>query len=230
MPSKANKSTASSRKRSSASLGDQAYQAIRDALRAGKIQPGDRMKERELAAHLGLGRTPVREALKRLAVEGLLGQYSGQGLVFRRLTQQEIVEIHAVWAVLQGLAAQLAAQNATAVEIAAMKMLHARLTGEAGRDPRAALRTAQQLDRLIYGAAHNAFLTRQIDQLIDAVGFQTGRSTFSQPDRPAAFAEEMAEIVAAIEARDPERADRAGRRHNEKGLAARLALELEAPP
>ena len=67
------------------SLGDQAYQAIRDALRAGKIKAGDRMKERDLAARLGLGRTPVREALKRLAVQGLLGQYSGQDRKSTRL-------------------------------------------------------------------------------------------------------------------------------------------------
>lgn len=222
------KPTRSAASRSSASLGDQAYKAIREALRDGKIRPGDRMKERDLAARLGLGRTPVREALKRLAVEGLLGQYSGQGLVFRKLSQGEIVEIHTVWSVLQGLAAQLAAQHATAIEIRTMKALHERLTREAAGDPLVALRTARQLDRLIYGAAHNAYLGRQIDQLIDTVGFQTGRTTFTQPGRPQAFAAEMAEIIAAIEARDPERADQAGRRHNEKGLAARLALDFDA--
>ena len=210
------------------SLGDQAYQAIRDALRAGKIKAGDRMKERDLAARLGLGRTPVREALKRLAVQGLLGQYSGQGLVFRKLTQREIVEIHQVWGVLQGLAAQLAAQNATTVEIEAMRRLHARLAVEAARDVQAALRTARALDGLICAASHNAYLARSIEQLVDTVGFQTANTTFTLPGRAKAFVGEMDAIIAAIEARDGERAARAARDHNEKGLAARLALDVGA--
>ena len=210
-----------------ASLSDQAYGAIRDALRQGRIRPGERVKERELAARLELGRTPVREAIKRLAVQGLLA-HDGQGLVFKKLGQRDLVEIHAVWAALQGLAASLAARNATDVEIDAMRMLHGRLEVECASDPSKALRTARRLDQLIYDAAHNEYLSRHIALLIDTVGLQSATSTFTLPGRAVAFAQEMAEIISAIEIRDPAQAEKFARAHNEKGLAARLFLDFEA--
>ncbi len=209
-----------------ASLSDQAYKAIRDALRQGSIRPGDRVKERELAAKLALGRTPVREAIKRLAVQGLLAHDAGQGLVFKKLGQRDLVEIHTVWATLQGLAAQLAARNATAVEVEAMRMVHQRLAQECETDVTKALRTARRLDQMIYDASHNDYLARHIAQLIDTVGLQAPTSTFTIPGRAKAFANEMAEVIDAIAKRDPERAERCGREHNEKGLAARLALDF----
>lgn len=209
-----------------ASLSDQAYSAIRDALRAGTIRPGDRVKERELAARLNLGRTPVREAIKRLAVQGLLAQDSGQGLTFKKLGQRELVEIHTVWSVLQGLAAKLAAQNASAIEIGAMRALHTQLKSDIKGNIKQALRTARRLDHIIYEAGHNAYLTRHIEQLIDTVGLQASTSTFTIPGRPAAFVAEMDAIITAIEKRQPDRAEKLGREHNEKGLAARLTLDL----
>ncbi len=209
-----------------ASLSDQAYGAIRDALRLGTIRPGDRVKERELATRLGLGRTPVREAIKRLAVQGLLAQDAGQGLVFKKLGQRDLVDIHIVWAVLQGLAAKLAAQNATEVEITAMRILHDKLTGDIKTNINQALRIARRLDQLIYQASHNDYLARHIGQLIDTVGLQSSTSTFTIAGRAAAFVREMDLIITAIEKRQPDKAEKLAREHNEKGLAARLALDL----
>lgn len=210
-----------------ASLSDQAYGAIRDALRQGRIRPGERVKERELAARLELGRTPVREAIKRLAVQGLLA-HDGQGLVFKKLGQRDLVEIHAVWAALQGLAASLAARNATDVEIDAMRMLHTRLEAECASDPSKALRTARRLDQLIYDAAHNEYLSRHIALLIDTVGLQSATSTFTLPGRAVAFAKEMADVISAIASREPGEAEKLARFHNDKGLAARLMLDFDS--
>jgi len=209
-----------------ASLSDQAYAAIRDALRLGTIRPGDRVKERELATRLALGRTPVREAIKRLAVQGLLAQDSGQGLVFKKLGQRDLVDIHMVWAVLQGLAAKLAAQNATHIEVTAMRVLHDKLKVDAKGNIKQALRTARRLDQIIYEASHNDYLTRHIGQLIDTVGLQSSTSTFTIPGRATAFVAEMDSIISAIEKRQPDKAEKLAREHNEKGLAARLALDL----
>lgn len=203
-----------------------AYDALRTALRDGTIKPGDRIRERDIAERFGVGRTPAREALKRLELEGILTQSPDNGLIYQRLSQSEIIEIHTVSAVLVGLAARNAAQNATSPEADTMKLLLAQLERSLGDDVAVMLVHAHRLDQVIYTAARNQFLSSQLRQIGDRLGLQsTGKSTFSRPDRRAEFLADTQAMVAAICNRDSNAAEAAARLRSERGMLARLALD-----
>ncbi|MFY0635351.1 MAG: GntR family transcriptional regulator [Vannielia sp.] len=209
-------------------LSKTAYTEIRNALRDGSIRPGDRIRERELSDTLGLGRTPIREALKRLEFEGFLAHSPETGLVYRKLTQTDIVEIHAVVGVLLGLAASEAARNANDAEIHAMQELLAHLSANVEKSDSEVLRAAHRLDTMILASARNQFLLAQLELISDRLGLQsTGKSTFTRIERRQAFKEDMTRTVNAISNRDAIGAERAARERSERGLRARLSMDFE---
>ncbi|MEL6587632.1 MAG: GntR family transcriptional regulator, partial [Pseudomonadota bacterium] len=103
-------------------MGDQmlqqkdAHALILDAIDRGTYRPGDRLVESELAETFGVSRTPVREALQRLETQGLLTR-DGRSLIVASLSHDQMAELYAVRAELEGLAARLAAQHAAPEEI-----------------------------------------------------------------------------------------------------------------
>ncbi|MBU0725212.1 MAG: GntR family transcriptional regulator [Alphaproteobacteria bacterium] len=86
-------------------------QQIRDAIIAGRFAPGQRLITRELMADLGYGRGTIREALGRLAADGLLDLVPNQGAAVRRFSRQEMQDLFRIRAVLESLAAELAAER-----------------------------------------------------------------------------------------------------------------------
>ena len=101
-------------------LGDFAYRALRDAIRAGRIPPGPHIREIEVARWLKISRTPVREAFHRIISEGLLTNGPWNGVMVAELTAKQLVDLYAVRETLEGTAAALAAKNATAAEVRAL--------------------------------------------------------------------------------------------------------------
>jgi len=91
------------------SLKDQAYQAIKDAILAVKLKPGEALVESELAEQLGVSKTPVRDALLELEREGLVTKILFKGTYVSEVTERDVREIFELRAVLEGLAARLAA-------------------------------------------------------------------------------------------------------------------------
>ena len=92
---------------------DAVYQALRHAILHGDLAPGERLRSDALANELRVSRTPVREALRKLEAEGLVAP-SGSGLIVRALSEQDLTELFYVREALEGMAARLAAENATA--------------------------------------------------------------------------------------------------------------------
>lgn len=92
-------------------LYDQAYMQIRQGIMAGKYQPGEHLTDIRLADELNISRTPVREALKQLIREGLLNNEHNKGVTVFDPTLEDIAEIYAFRASLEGMAAALAAVN-----------------------------------------------------------------------------------------------------------------------
>src|SRR5262245_9135311 len=99
------------------SLSETVFRSLRQALRAGIYQPGDRLREEEVAKRLKVSRTPVREALSRLVSKGLVEPAGGRGLIVRRLSTAEVLELYAMREILEGAAARLAAQHASLPEL-----------------------------------------------------------------------------------------------------------------
>jgi DNA-binding GntR family transcriptional regulator len=99
------------------SLKDQAYEAIKDAILSLKLEPGMPLVEKDLARHLGISRTPVRDALQELEREGFVARLSFKGTYVTEVTMQDTTEIFQLRAVLEGLAARVAAPHFSPSEL-----------------------------------------------------------------------------------------------------------------
>jgi DNA-binding GntR family transcriptional regulator len=144
-------------------LVDQAYRRIRDAIVALDLRPGAPLDEKALSASLGLGLTPIRDALKRLTLEKLAVTYPGRGTFASRINIADEARLTEIRVELEGLAAALAAERATEDERAALVSVlddlehgsHERV-GHTGLDA--------QVHRAIYSAAGNEFLEARLNQ------------------------------------------------------------------
>src|SRR5262245_66645516 len=108
---------ASTHQRRGESLGDLAYRTMREAIRSGKFRSGEHLREADVAEWLNSSRTPVREAFHRIISEGLLTNGPWNGVMVADLDSQQLVQLYAVRAALEGTAAALAAQHATKAEV-----------------------------------------------------------------------------------------------------------------
>jgi DNA-binding GntR family transcriptional regulator len=187
------------------------------------LLPGDRLRETEIAVRLGVSRTPVREALKRLESEGLVAFNQPRGLVVNALTHGQVLELYSMREVLEGAAARFAGAQASKLEIDALQQIHAHQAR--ARTPKEAAVANRRLHDAIAAAAHNEYLLRAMNVLTDALAL-LGTTTYSVPGRMESGARENGEIVDAIARRDPDAAEAAARRHIRAAGALRLAMRL----
>ena len=204
------------------SLAETAYARLRSAIDSGRFHPGDRMREAELADWLGISRTPVRDALKRLENDGLVSAAPRRGLVVTQLEQEQVSELYAVRQVLEGLAGRLAAQHASAAEIEAMRELLERQE-RTKADPFALARLNRLFHDVVYRASHNRFLISTLDIFEGSLALLPG-TTYATPGRPKTALKEHAAIVAAIAKRDVQRAEQAALLHMRNAERLRLLM------
>src|SRR5688572_17447451 len=132
---------------------DQAYRQIRDAIVAVRLQPGAPLDEKALSASLGLGLTPIRDAVKRLTLEKLAVTYPRRGTYVSRINIADEARLTEIRVELEGLAAALAAERATESERAALlELLDALEHGGPERADHTELDA--RVHRAIYAAAH----------------------------------------------------------------------------
>ncbi len=196
-----------------------AYELILDAIDVGIYRPGDRLVESELAERFGVSRTPIREALQRLETQSLLTR-DGRSLIVASLDHNQLAELYVVRAELEGLAARLAAQHATAEEIRVLKdMVDAdrKLVG----DPGALSRANRRFHKQIHLASHNRFLVQQLDLVHRSMALLATTSLAVEGRGKAALAEHGA-IVDAIAARNGAAAEAALKAHISHAFETRL--------
>lgn len=189
-----------------------AYTNLRAAIHGGRFAPGERIREAEVAQWLGVSRTPVRDALKRLESDGILTSAPRRGLIVAQLDQQQVSELYAVRDVLEGLAGRLAAQHATSAEVAAMRDLLERQARTRADDLPGLTRLNQLFHEVVSRAARNRYLSSVLDSFQSSLALLPG-TTYSAPTRPAGALKEHTDIVDAIEKRDAERAEHLARQH-----------------
>jgi DNA-binding GntR family transcriptional regulator len=207
------------------SLADRAYESLRDRLVILEIAPGEPLNDDSLARSLGVGRTPVREALKRLEMDRLVVTYPRRGTFATRVEINDLAYISEIRAELEPLAAARAARLATASARQALReVLDAadRLSPEAG--PLDILRADAAIHRTIYRAAANPYLQ-------DALVRYTNLSTriwclvMDRLDGVAGHLHEHHDLVEAIIAGDAELAAQLSRGHVDRfETAVRAAL------
>jgi DNA-binding GntR family transcriptional regulator len=146
-----------------ASLADQAYYAIRELIVSLELAPGSPIKEPELTARLGIGRTPVREALRRLALERLVEVYPRRGMFVTTVDVRDLVRLCEVRAVLEPEAARLAAERATRGDLEEIEELLEELATDRRRSDRVLIDLDQRIHRTIYRTSHNQLLEETLE-------------------------------------------------------------------
>lgn len=199
-----------------------AYSMILEAIDTGIYRPGDRLVESELADRFGVSRTPVREALQRLETQSLLAR-DGRSLIVASLDHNQLSELYAVRAELEGLAARLAARHATAEEISVLKDMVAE-DRQLLDNPSALSRANRRFHKQIHLASHNRYLVQQLDLVHRTMALMATTSLAAEGRGADAMAEHAA-IVDAIEKRDEQRADDALKRHISQAFVTRLKLD-----
>jgi DNA-binding GntR family transcriptional regulator len=142
-----------------ASLADRAYVAIRDLIVSLELPPGALIEERQLVESLGIGRTPVREALRRLSQEQLVEVFPRRGMFVTGVDVRDLARISEVRAALEPEAARLAAERATDEERDEL----ADLSGEIKRGADL-MGLDERIHRAIYAAAHNHLLEKTLGE------------------------------------------------------------------
>ena len=202
-------------------LGDYAYRVLRNTIRAGKIISGEHLREADVAAWLNISRTPVREAFHRLISESLLTNGPWNGAMVANLDVQQLTELYAVRESLEGTAASLAARHATAADMQTMEKMLALEADE--HRPEKCVAINRDFHQSIYEAAHNRYLVRALESVVDALGL-LHHSTFVLPGSIGQAHREHLQIVSAIRANKSEKAGRLAREHVRHSLKMRLRL------
>ena len=106
------------------SQGEETYQKVRDAITYGKLNPGERLVEHQVCESFQVGRTPLREALRRLQTEGYVDFVPNKGVTISKLSIEDVEQIYDIIAILEGYAAEVAARRLTKEGIQALTSLH----------------------------------------------------------------------------------------------------------
>jgi DNA-binding GntR family transcriptional regulator len=207
-------------------LAEQAYLAIREAIATRRIRPGERLTERGLAMLLGVSPTPVREALRRLAQEGLVERPTPRTLAVVEHSAEELLELQYAEIMLRATLARIAAAKATQADVARLARILEELEASAEGDAAAVLDVAARFDQAVNDIADNAAITALYrtaevfgqDRRIRSVELmKTARRDLGERHLAAHRA-----LVEAVAAHDQDRAERVVRDH----LGSTLALLL----
>ncbi|MEU1944764.1 GntR family transcriptional regulator [Streptomyces melanosporofaciens] len=198
------------------SLAERAYRAIRDRLVMLEIRPGAPINEDQLAQSLGVGRTPVREALKRLQYERLITTYPRRGTFATEVNITDLAHISEVRQELEPLAAARAARRATATDRTTLTALRRELESVDPHRHAAAdlMHLDLQVHRAIYAATHNPYLE---DTLVrhDNLATRIWCLFIDRLSDMAGHVEEHGPLIDAIVAGDPDKAAQLAGNHVE---------------
>lgn len=189
--------------------------AIRNAIMNGALQPRERLMEIQLAEELGVSRTPIREALRKLELEGFIVMVPRKGAYVADLSFKDIADVFEIRAALEGLAAGLAAERITEDELDAMERLlvgkqEAITSGDIDR----LVEVDTSFHELMYKASRNERLATIISNLREQI--QRFRLTsLSFPGRNKESLQEHKQLVEAIQARDSQLARQLAQEHIE---------------
>lgn len=207
------------------SSGEHAYDTLLRELRMGTFSPGDRLREEDVGARLGLSRTPIREALRRLESDGIVEHRPRVGAVIRVLSHTELVELYEMRIVLERTAAQMAAKHCVKAEIEALDALNDQIDAER-ENPDLGAALNQDFHRGLYLAGRNRFLLEAARALNSSL-LLLGPTTYRIPGRIDVVVKEHRDIITALRNGDPQAAADAAEAHLQTSLRDRLKVIAE---
>ena len=217
---------AASRSRSRARSPERAYELLVRKITRLEAAPGSVLVERALMEEFGIGRTPIREAMQRLAIERLVDHSPNRGMFVSEITATDVQQIYEYRAVLDGYAAALAAMRATAQQVRELALLHKKLLRATEDDD---VNEYVTLDRHFYRvlaeAAHNDLVADSIPRIFNLhlrLWFFISEKIGSWHSIAASHQEMTRDVVAALERRDPGKA-----RHAMESYIARRTQDFK---
>jgi len=203
-------------------LYEEVAEQLRQRIFSRELEPGSWIDELKIAEEFGISRTPLREALKVLAAEGLVTMKVRRGAYVTEVSERDLADVYHLLALLESDAAGVAAERATPEQIAELKALHAEL--EAAARP-------GRVDREHFFAVNERFHMRLLaiadnrwrDQLVADLRKVMKLNRHNSLLKTGRIAESLAEhraLMAAIEARDPQAAVARMQAHFRSGLEA----------
>ena len=198
------------------------YEEVADRLRQQiferTLEPGSWIDEMRLAEAFGISRTPLREALKVLAVEGLVTIKMRRGAYVTEMSRDDVRQIYHLLSLLESDAAAQVAVGADDSQRAELRALHDRLERQV-RQRDAFFATNEAFHMALLQVAGNRWAQQIVADLRKVMKLNRHHSLFKQGRLTESLAEHQA-LMAAIEARDPDRAATLMRAHFQNGLAA----------
>jgi DNA-binding GntR family transcriptional regulator len=186
-----------------------------------RLEPGAWIDEQKLALEFGISRTPLREALKVLATEGLVTMKPRRGAYVTEVSREDVTQVYRLMAVLESDAAGIVAQQADAAQLTALRQLHERLEQQV-RQRDAFFATNEQFHMTLLEFAGNRWCLQIVADLRKVMKLNRHHSLFKLGRLADSLAEHRA-LMAAIEARDAAKATRLMRAHFDSGLEAAVA-------
>jgi DNA-binding GntR family transcriptional regulator len=207
------------------SFKSRAYAALKDAIVAMDVyrsRADIRLDERRLALDFGISRTPVREAMAQLEREGFVRAVPRRGIYVVRKTKREVIEMITAWAALEGMAARLITESASADEIAALRTMFAKFeNGELHARLDEYSEVNIEFHQAIIRMSRNSVLISLAENLFTHMRM-IRRKTIGEQDRVDRSIRDHLSIIEALEARDTKRAEELVRNHA-LGLAEHVA-------
>jgi DNA-binding GntR family transcriptional regulator len=208
-------------------LHDELLARLRDSIIGGELKPGEKIPEKELCERFGVSRTPLREALKVLAFEGLVALNHNRGSAVSPLNMQDLTEAFPVYARFEGLAGELACEKLDAREIDEIRRLHDQMMDHYARgDYRSHFIANQQIHWRIQMGSKNRNLIQLLRNISSRVVRARNHVTLSGARWANAIAEHEA-IIAALEARNGALLSRLLREHMESTFRAIMEVLTE---
>ena len=201
-------------------------ETLREAIISGVLRPGERLMEIQLAEELGVSRTPVREAIRKLELERFVVMLPRRGTYVANLSLKDINEVFEIRAALDGLAAGLAAERITEEELELMERLLVEIAEHIEqRNNQKIVEADEAFHDILYRASRNERLVGIIYNLREQ--FTRFRSvSINYPGRLQNTLEEHRQLVEAIARREPDMAQQKAREHIENAEQT-LLLELD---
>ena len=198
------------------------YQDVAERLRqqifARELEPGSWIDEMKLSAAYGISRTPLREALKVLAVEGLVTMKLRRGAYVTEMSRDDVAQVYHLLGLLESDAAGQVAAHATDAQRAELASLHGRLEKQV-RQRDAFFATNEQFHMALLQMAGNRWAQQMVADLRKVMKLNRHHSLFKRGRLAESLAEHRA-LMRAIEARDAQETARLMRLHFDNGLEA----------
>ena len=199
-------------------LYQQVAERLREQIFARTLEPGSWIDEQKLCGEYGISRTPLREALKVLAVEGLVTMKVRRGAYVTEMSSVDVQQVYRLLGLLESDAAAEVASTASPEGLAELQGLHAQLEASATQRDEF-FRVNEQFHRRLLDLAGNRWRQQIVDDLRKVMKLNRHHSLFKQGRLAESLAEHRA-LMAALAARDAQAAGRLMQAHFQNGLAA----------